>query len=960
MRVEDTHYDAFISYRHTELDMFVAKTLHKELEAFRLPKNMKKKLGEENISKTRIQRVFRDQDELPISSDLKEPIVWALKNTDFLIVICTPRLRESLWCRTEIEQFIEMHGRERVLAVLAEGEPKDSFPEQLCYVEENGQRKAVEPLAADVRGNTARERKKKIRSESLRLLAPIFGCGYDDLRQRHRERRLKRMAAAAAVVAAVFFAFGAVSTIMAMRIKSQAVQIENQKDEIEKQYTNALKTNAKTQAAEALRILDAGDRIKAVETALSVLPGPDAPDLPLMPQVEYAMIRSLGVYETGNNILPKHTLHHDSAVKFMKISPDGRLLLTADQSGKLFVWDAAAGELAEEVEDAARSFLSAETVGFLDENRIYYPGEYGGLTVYDLSRKSVVYQDTEQSYSALSLSGDGSCFAFIGAKKVCVLNVKSYQKECEYDLSETKWLPGASIALNESGNTLAFTWSDDSAFMGPEQTVLSIMNNETEEAAVEFALGDLEIQQLAFWGDDLLAVTQGPYTSQQRAGLHCIDTLSGEVRWNYESNSIRNVVPLGESGQEGDILVNQYGEIIKLSGLTGESLGVSGYGDTVIDIEPDESGTYAGVRLENGEYHYLTFADMRDANMEGDYNFKAAPASLCESVAGKDFMAAYSNNSKDIVVHMEAVGDQREILIESTGYINDLFANSGENTAVLKSTDQLIAYDLEQNKVLWETYAEEPIMAAAYFGEEQGELVIALPHGIMLVNAATGEKKIKWEQEQLDLSAAQFSSDGTRFAVVGSGKIDVYDTETGDLLMQDEQLEELGIPSAVGISEDLSIYAAACPADGAVKVFPVGEEKAALTIPLNAEYVKSIAVCAEAGRLYVSYLDGRVEAYSLENGLPVMEYTDLTIELKEVRCIDGKGVLLAGTEGAYITDQSGELTAFLTGRCAVLPNRGVYLTANNFELFSFPIYDASMLRKEAETLIGKGKREERR
>ena len=38
MNLQEIKYDAFISYRHCELDQFVAITLHKELEAFKLPK----------------------------------------------------------------------------------------------------------------------------------------------------------------------------------------------------------------------------------------------------------------------------------------------------------------------------------------------------------------------------------------------------------------------------------------------------------------------------------------------------------------------------------------------------------------------------------------------------------------------------------------------------------------------------------------------------------------------------------------------------------------------------------------------------------------------------------------------------------------------------------------------------------------------------------------------------------
>ena len=209
-------YDAFISYRHADLDKFAAETLHRQLEAFRLPANLRKG----RVGRKRIERVFRDKDELPLTNNLEDPIMQALRDSEYLIVICSPRLRESLWCRKEIEAFIKMHGRENVLAVLIEGEPAESFPDELLYAEETvirpdgtvGKvRKAMEPLAADIRGKDRAAMKKALKTEILRLLAPIFKLDYDDLRQRHRERRLKRVLTAALAAGAVCLAFGTVS-----------------------------------------------------------------------------------------------------------------------------------------------------------------------------------------------------------------------------------------------------------------------------------------------------------------------------------------------------------------------------------------------------------------------------------------------------------------------------------------------------------------------------------------------------------------------------------------------------------------------------------------------------------------------------------------------------------------------------------------------------------------------------
>ena len=42
---KEYRYDAFISYRHSELDSYVAENIHKYLETYKLPKNIQDKLG---------------------------------------------------------------------------------------------------------------------------------------------------------------------------------------------------------------------------------------------------------------------------------------------------------------------------------------------------------------------------------------------------------------------------------------------------------------------------------------------------------------------------------------------------------------------------------------------------------------------------------------------------------------------------------------------------------------------------------------------------------------------------------------------------------------------------------------------------------------------------------------------------------------------------------------------------
>lgn len=218
--MEQSKYCAFISYRHLSPDQEIAKALHTAIETYRIPTNIQKKTG-----KKRMGRVFRDQEELPLSADLGADIETALDSSDWLIVVCSPRYRESRWCMRELEYFIEHKGRERVIAILAEGEPADSFPEEIrCYTDANGNTVEVDPHAADARGADMKTRLKKLKNEKLRLLAPMLSVTYDELKQREKQRRLRTFLISAAAVFVAAVGLGTFLTVS--HIRNEALKRE--------------------------------------------------------------------------------------------------------------------------------------------------------------------------------------------------------------------------------------------------------------------------------------------------------------------------------------------------------------------------------------------------------------------------------------------------------------------------------------------------------------------------------------------------------------------------------------------------------------------------------------------------------------------------------------------------------------------------------------------------------------
>ncbi len=267
----DYRYDAFISYRHVEPDRRYAKWLHSALETYRLPARLAARLG----VRPRLDRVFRDEDELPANADLKQEIDVALQQSRFLIVVCSPRTPGSLWINKEVLRFRELGRHDQILALLIEGEPAESFPPALCEIRRTfldaaggtlEQVEAVEPLAADVRPTRQESPRHLKRLAKLRLLACILGCRFDDLRQREHERQVARWTAAGAGLLLLLLLISALA-VFALIQRNQAIQqqreAQQQKREAQRQKNVAeeARKKAETERDRAQRLFSAGQKL---------------------------------------------------------------------------------------------------------------------------------------------------------------------------------------------------------------------------------------------------------------------------------------------------------------------------------------------------------------------------------------------------------------------------------------------------------------------------------------------------------------------------------------------------------------------------------------------------------------------------------------------------------------------------------------------------------------------------
>ncbi len=315
----ERRYKAFISYRHLPIDLETAKKLHRRIERYVIPKDLRKD-GQKKLG-----LVFRDQDELPIASDLSANIREALDASEFLIVICTPETSKSQWVLQEIDYFLTHHDRDHLLAVLADGLPDEAFPPALREIRSaDGELLGnIEPLAANIVADSRAKRDRLFRVESLRILAALIGCPFDALYR--REQRYRRRRAAVGLSAAALIALAFIGMLL------------NRNAEIRAQLRQTQINESRALAALAERAYGEGDFTGALRLALQALPGTGG-ERPFTAEAERALSAVLNPYKRGQ-LGYFQSLEQASRIQSYALSEDGECFVTEDASGLLRVYD---------------------------------------------------------------------------------------------------------------------------------------------------------------------------------------------------------------------------------------------------------------------------------------------------------------------------------------------------------------------------------------------------------------------------------------------------------------------------------------------------------------------------------------------------------------------------------------------------------------------------------------------
>ena len=466
-------YDAFISYRHVEPDQSIAKQLHQLIETFKPPKEFYKN------GKKPTFRVFRDREELA-ARDLSASIKEALATSRYLIVICSKRTPLSEWCQKEVKIFKSLYGDERIIPVLIEGEPDETFPQALKEIKNKDDESLHDILAADIRPdevlkkdfggyeqlqNNNKQKLKDLTKQSLnilktekyRIMATILGCSFGDLKQRDKERKNRLILSISSLFGAIFLIFG-----LFMANAYQKAELARQE---------AVKSNARILMKTAKDFVKEGDYIKAVLVAEEAIKpiNKETKDYEALNAVKQSILNA-AVYHNGATTLTE--ISTNNKLTYMSVSADEKYVAYGLENNDTAIARIENGEVLK------RFSGHSQQVKFVDFSK---DGKYLASSSFD---STCIIYDLEKGEEKLKLEIEGipmlTKFSEDNSKLFYAANINNNTHIYVYDTKT--WQKEGEVVTNER-----IKYAD---IKKDGSEVLTVLSSDTEEQLTRRSLKD--------------------------------------------------------------------------------------------------------------------------------------------------------------------------------------------------------------------------------------------------------------------------------------------------------------------------------------------------------------------------------------------------------------------------------------------------------------------------------------
>ena len=180
-------YFAFISYNSK--DQKWGKRLQRKLESFKLPSTL---CSERKLKRKPISPVFFAPSDIQ-PGGLDDELRERLRQSEYLIVVCSPNSAKSEWVGKEIEYFHSLGRTDRIQFFIVDGEPHSSDPERECFNPVVDTLGLPEILGANIHEKIYRYPWLNRERAYVQLVSKLLGVEFDSLWRRQRRRLIMRI-----------------------------------------------------------------------------------------------------------------------------------------------------------------------------------------------------------------------------------------------------------------------------------------------------------------------------------------------------------------------------------------------------------------------------------------------------------------------------------------------------------------------------------------------------------------------------------------------------------------------------------------------------------------------------------------------------------------------------------------------------------------------------------------------
>lgn len=442
---KERQYYAFISYRDREKDYEMVKWLKRKLTHYHLSSTYRKEHPEHPKE---IKPIFEYKSEMA-GGYLWPEIQRALRNSRYLIVVCTPNTPGSDAVGNEIEYFRSLDKQDKIIPLVAEGEAFSTDSKKECFPE------PLRNIEPKVRGISVNEMGRD--AAAIKVIAQMLGEDFDNLWQQDvRERRRKRIG--------IFL--GMLLLVLASCLVAFNMYQKNQL---------LMERQSLLVAEKAMQLSATGRGYLAQLLALNVLPENLAdPERPMVTEAEAALRTA-----TSTECLLLDENNTRNAV--VAVSPDGRFAVTGSYDGEAKLWEVTTGACVKtlptkDLYDAAfspdqRHLLVLRGWGGYSADD---PEEFRQIELWDIESGTCVKtlkghtatvrraRFSKDGQQILSTSWDGTVRLWNVADGKCVQVIKEGTHKTRRGSKEMeRTQPSMSLALSPDGKHILTSFADN-------------------------------------------------------------------------------------------------------------------------------------------------------------------------------------------------------------------------------------------------------------------------------------------------------------------------------------------------------------------------------------------------------------------------------------------------------------------------------------------------------------------